>query len=88
MAEIGFTKALLEVRFFSLTAKYVNGFDVFSLKSASEMGSKARVSCFCRFQDSPWMAFETSGEPMTPKLPSFFSLQSAVTLPKFWPSLP
>jgi hypothetical protein len=33
------------------------------------------------------MAFDTSGEPMTPKLRSF-SVQSAVTLPKFWPSLP
>jgi hypothetical protein len=33
-----------------------------------------RVSCFIRFQGSPWMAFDTSGEPMTPKL-RFFSVQ-------------
>ena len=72
---------------FQFDREYVQSFNVFSLKSGSEMRSKARVSCFCRFQGSPWMAFDTSGEPMRRKLRSF-SVQSAVTLPKFWPSLP
>ena len=62
---------LPEVRFFSLTAKYVHSFDVFSLKSGSQMRSKARVSCFCRFQGSPWMAFDTSGRANDAKTPLF-----------------
>ena len=75
-------------RFFSLTLNYVRNFDVFSLKSSSKMGPKARVSRFCRFQGSlPGFSFDTSGETLRTKLRSF-TVQSAVTLPKIWPPPP
>jgi hypothetical protein len=54
--------------FFSLTAKYVNGFDVISLKSASGMGSKGSGKLLPPLPRLSLDGIDTSGEPMTPKL--------------------